>query len=220
MIRLEEKYDQALQFRKRGFTYSEIAKIVGVSKSTVSNWLAKKPFSKKVREENAQRAARENVKRMKLLNKARAKERSVRYAEAVRSAEIEFRHYKKNPLFVAGLMIYMSEGDNTHQRPIRLTSAQFDMHRIFLKFAKEYLGVPEDRIHFWILLYPNLNEIACMRFWMKGLKLKKEQWYKNHVIEGRNKKRILHNGVGNTIIGSTVLKAKLDRWIELALKEL
>ena len=45
MIRLEEKYEQVVQFRKRGFTYSEISKIVSVSKSTVSVWLAKKAFS-------------------------------------------------------------------------------------------------------------------------------------------------------------------------------
>ena len=108
MIRLEEKYEQAVQFRKRGFTYSEISKIVGVSKSTVSNWLSKKAFSKKIKAENTARAARDNVKRISLVNKARTAERKNKYAEAVRSAETEYKHYKKDPLFTSGLMYWIS----------------------------------------------------------------------------------------------------------------
>ena len=38
-------YEQAVAFRKRGFTYSEIAKICNVSKGTVSNWLRHETFS-------------------------------------------------------------------------------------------------------------------------------------------------------------------------------
>ena len=67
MIRKEEIYKQAVEFRKRGFTYSEIAKICGVSKSTVSNWLSKKKFSKEIAKDNAQKAllAWHNEKKIK-----------------------------------------------------------------------------------------------------------------------------------------------------------
>jgi transcriptional regulator with XRE-family HTH domain len=220
MIRLEEKYEQVVQFRKRGFTYSEIAKIVDVSKSTVSVWLSKKAFSKKVKEDNLKRAAKDNVKRISLINKARASERKLSYADAVKTAETEYKHYKKDALFIAGLMICVGEGDTKDKRLIRMANARMDLHLIFMKFLIAYLGIEKSKIRFWLLLYPDLNEVVCMKRWSKYLGLPVSQFYKNQVIEGRSKKSTLHNGVGNIIIGSTVLKVKLNRWIELATKEL
>jgi predicted transcriptional regulator len=220
MIRLEEKYAQAVAFRKRGFTYSEIAKIVGVSVSTVSVWLSKKAFSKEVKKENQLRAAKENKKRIGLINKARTAERKRTYADAVKNAETEYKHYKKDALFMAGLMIYVGEGDNKDKRLIRIANARMDLHLIFVKFIVAYLGVEKSKIRFWLLLYPDLDEVMCMKRWSKYLSLPVSQFYKNQIIEGRSKKRTLHNGVGNIIIGNTVLKIKLNRWIELATKEL
>jgi len=220
MVRNEEIYKQAIIFRKRGFTYVEIAKICGVSKSTVSNWCKDKRFSKAVYKENAARAARDNSKRLQLMNKARSAERTARYAEAVRSASTEYQHYKDDPLFVAGLMLYIGEGDNKGRIKIRLANANMDVQRIFILFLKTYLGVPKERIRFWILLYPDHNEVVCVRAWSRKLRLTPDNYYKNQVIVGKSKKRTLQYGVGNTIISDTVLKHKLNRWIELALKEL
>lgn len=220
MIRLEEKYAQAVLFRKRGFTYSEIAKIVDVSKSTVSVWLSKKAFSKKIKEENERRAAKDNVKRIGLINKARRAERSRTYTDAIKSAETEYRHYKKDALFIAGLMIYVGEGDNKNKRLIRIANARMDLHLIFIRFLIAYLGVEKSKIRFWLLLYPDLDEVSCMKRWSRYLSLPVSQFYKNQVIEGRSQKRTLHNGVGNIIIGNTVMKLKLYKWIELATKEL
>ena len=220
MIRLEEKYRQAVEFRKRGFTYSEIARVVDVSVSTISVWLSKKAFSKDIKKDNLLRASKENKKRMSLINKARSAERKKTYDSAIKNAETEYKHYKKDALFIAGLMIYVVEGDNKDKRLIRMANARMDLHLIFLKFLIAYLGVEKSKIRFWLLLYPDLKEVTCMKRWSRYLSLPISQFYKNQVIEGRSKKRTLHNGVGNIIIGNTVLKVKLNRWIELATKEL
>lgn len=220
MIRLEKKYQQAVQFRKRGFTYSEIAKIVDVSVSTVSVWLSGQSFSKKIKEENIRRAILGNKKRISLINKARKAERSSLYREAIHSAETEYKHYKKDSLFIAGLMLYVGEGDKVIPHLCRITNSDIEVHRIFIAFAEAYLGVPKEKIRFWILLYPNLSEEICVKKWSKKLALAKENFHKNQVVQSRGKNRTLQHGVGNTIIGGTVLKLKLMRWIELALAEL
>lgn len=220
MVRNEEKYEQAVGLRKRGFTLEEIAKYCDISKSTASIWLKNKAFSAQVTKQNVKRAGAENAKRLRLVNKARSGERAARYREAVRSAETEYKHYKKDPLFTAGLMLYAGTGDNKHERLIRMTSARMDVHKMFIRFVVEYLGVEKSKIHFWILLYPDLGEEACMKKWSKTTGIPYAQFYKNQVIVGKSTKRTLHYGVGNTIIGSTVLKCKLNRWIELVTKEL
>ena len=216
----QEAYEQAVSFRKRGFTYSEIAKICNVSVGTVSNWLKAEPFSQVIALDNTRKATIENTKRLALINKARNSERKQQYSEIVRLAEIEYKNYRTSPLFMAGLMLYVSEGDTQNSALIRLTNSRPDLHSIFIRFLTTYLGVEKRSIHFWLLLYPDLNEVTCMKHWSKKTSLSVGQFYKNQVIQGRSTKRTLHFGVGNTIIGSTLLKKKLMRWIELSTKEL
>lgn len=220
MVRDNDKYEQAIGLRKRGFTLEEIAKYCDIAKSTASKWLKDKDFSRQITKQNTKRAGAENAKRLKLVNKARKGERNNRYAEAIRSADTEYRHYKTNSLFTAGIMLYMGSGDHKDDRLIRIASAKMDIHRIFIRFAQDYLGIDKKQLHFWILLYPDLSEEICMKKWHKATTIPFSQFYKNQVIQGKSKKKTLHYGVGNTIIGSTVLKVKLNRWIELALKDL
>lgn len=216
----QEAYEQAVSFRKRGFTYSEIAKICNVSQGTVSNWLKDQPFSKQIAKDNTKRAVDFNKKRLISINKARNTERKAQYTEIVRLAKIEYQNYRTSPLFMAGLMLYSCEGDIHNERLIRLTSSRVDLHRIFIRFLTTYLGVAKPSIRFWLLLYPDLDEVACMKLWCKKTTLSPAQFYKNQIIEGRGAKRTLHFGIGNTIIGSTLLKKKLMTWIELSAKEL
>jgi transcriptional regulator with XRE-family HTH domain len=220
MVRNEAKYEQAVQFRKRGFTLEEIAKICDVSKSTVSKWLKNNAISESVTKQNKKRAGLENAKRLKLMNKARSSERAHRYKEVVRSAETEYKHYKNNPLFVAGVMLYLTQGDMRDEHQIRLSGKEEKAHRLFIKFTTEYLGVAKTDIRFWILLYKGQSEEVCMKRWKASTTLPYSQFYKNQYINTKKTKETLHNGVGNTIIASTVLKHKLIRWIELSLKEL
>ncbi len=220
MVRDTGKYEQAITLRKRGFTLEEIAKYCNISKSTASKWLKDKAFSAQVTKQNVKRAGVENAKRLKLISKTRATERAVRYAEITRSAETEFKHYKKDSLFIAGLMLYMSEGDVKNKCVIRLSTARTDVHRLFIKFVLEYLGVQKEKIHFWILLYSDLTEEKCMKKWKKVTTLPYSQFYKNQVVRNLSNSKTLHYGIGNTIIGSTVFKHKLSRWIELCIKEL
>ncbi len=217
MVRNKEKFEQAKQFRKRGFTYSEIAKICDVSKATVSNWLKNEAFSQQITITNTKRAAKDNQKRMQLLNKARKAERSARYREALRSAQIEYSHYKKDPHFMAGLMVYVSLGDTSLSSKIRLTSTRADAHRVFITFCKAYLGVEQKDIQFWILLSGKTSIESATRWWSKQIGIPFARFGKPQFVNPTQK--TLHKGSGNTIIGNTVLKKKLLRWLELASKE-
>jgi transcriptional regulator with XRE-family HTH domain len=216
----KEAYEQAVSFRKRGFTYTEIAKICGVSRGTISAWLAKEPFSQSVAALNIAKAAKDNVARIKLVNKARNAERATQHGAILRLAETEYKHYSKSPLFIAGLMLYLADGDRKDSGLIRVSNNNPDIHQIFIRFAAEYLGVEKSSVHFWLLLSPTHDEVKCMKHWIKKTSLSASQFYKNQVVDSRSNKSPLHFGVGNTIIGSILLKKKLILWIELASKEL
>lgn len=220
MVRNEKKYEQAVQFRKRGFTLEEIAKICDVSKSTVSKWLKNKAFSDNITKSNQRRARQENGKRLKLVNKARTTERQKRYKEAERSALTEYKHYKSNPLFIAGLMLYQSNGDVSDSQTIRFSSTKQLLHKIFVSFSREFLGVEVSDLRFQLVLSKKHSEEACMRSWKRVIGLPYSQFHKTQYLKNNSTKKPLHSGVGNTIIGSTVLKRKLLVWLKEAQKDL
>jgi predicted transcriptional regulator len=220
MIRKSAQFAQAKELRKRGFTYEEIAKIVDVSKSTISSWLSEETWSISIKDDNAKRAAKENKKRISLLNTARGNQNKKLYLEAERSAVTEFKHYKHNPLFVAGIMLYASIGDLSSSGLIRISNARIDTHRVFVTFATEYLGIPKEKIRFWLLLQPKQNPLKYSRAWSRKIGIPLSQFHKYQVLQSKNKKRPLHDGVGNTLIGNRVAHAKLIKWIELIQKDL
>jgi hypothetical protein len=65
-----------------------------------------------------------------------------------------------------------------------------------------------------------MDAVKLERKWGRKLNVPVSQFGKTQTIKTATKKKTLHSGVGNTIIGNTVLKYKLNRWIELAAKEL
>lgn len=220
MIRKSAQYEHAKELRKRGFTYDEIAKIVNISKSTISHWLSREAWSTQVKIDNAKRAARENSKRISLLNKARRNQNNKIYAEAEHSALVEFKHYAHSPLFVAGISLYMALGDHHDSSTIRISSRHLESHRIFIAFVTEFLGVPREKIRFWLILYPNLDPERCSRMWSKKIKIPISQFHKYQIVPIQTTKGALRYGVGNTIIGGTVSKKKLMKWVNLLQKKL
>lgn len=213
-------YEQALTFRHRGFTYTEIAKICNVSRGTVSNWLKHEAFSKVVAKDNIKRACEDNKKRLALVNKTRRTERAIQLIEVIRLAEVEYKNYRTAPLFIAGLMLYLSAGDSAPDRTIRLSGSLTNQQAIFIRFATTYLGVPKSAIRFWLHLYPDHDEVTCMKYWSKKIHISPGQFHKNQIIPSNSQRKTLHFGIGNTIIASTLLKKKLLHWIALANKEL
>lgn len=214
-------YEQAIAFRKRGFTYTEIAKICAVSRSTVSKWLAKEGFSQEITVRNKIRANKANSERIKLINKARKAERTKHYQAVLHQAEIEYKHYRHYPTFITGLALYYGLGDLKDPNLIRLSSARPELHLALITFVQEYLGVLRGDIRFWLALYKEHEPVACLKYWSKQTKISVSQFYKHQTINKRgNSKTALQFGFGNTIIGDTLLKKKLLHWIKLLEKEM
>ena len=219
MVRDRENYDQALRLRERGFTLQEIARVCGVSKSTVSKWLKNNVISADITKKNKKRAGQENAKRLQLMQKARGTERVARYSESLKNAVTEFKHYKTSTLFMSGLMLYSAHGDRQDESKVRFSTTDIQAHKIFIKFTKEYLGVDADDIRLWLQLYQDQAESVCMKKWQRATALPYQQFYRTQFVQ-TSSKNTLHYGVGNTIISRTVLQRKLLKWVDLAQKEL
>jgi len=211
----------AKQFRKQGESYNAISKKLGIQKSTLSTWFSELGWSQSIKYELSQKAYYIARKRLRLINKKRSKMWERWREEARKDAIREFAHLKRNPLFLAGLMLYWGEGDNKIENGrVRLTNTDPEMIQIFSRFLRNICNVSKENIRPSMILYPDLDQKNCLEFWSKASGIAERQFYKTQFIIGRHLTRRLANGICTIHISSRQLKEKIFTWRKLYKQEL
>ncbi|MEK9180250.1 MAG: helix-turn-helix domain-containing protein [Patescibacteria group bacterium] len=212
--------EKAVELRKKSKSYNEISRALGIPKSTLAGWLSRDPVSRKIKATLTIQAAKNSRQRIKNLieaNRARwAQQREKAREEAFR----DFPYLKRNPLFVAGLMLYWAEGDNKPGNPFRLTNTNSKIISLYTKFLVDVLKIPKENIRCGLILYPDLSEKICLSFWSQIIGIPKTQFYKTQVIGGRHPSKRLSNGICMIICGNRLLKEKVFVWLDLLSKNL
>ncbi|MEK7555618.1 MAG: hypothetical protein AAB516_02255 [Patescibacteria group bacterium] len=210
----------AIKLRKQGKSYNKISGELEISKSTLSNWFSNIKWSKDIKKELTRKAnyiARKNLQRY---NK-KCKEKWEHRREAARQeARKDFPKLTKNPLFIAGLMIYWGEGDSKIKNPFRLSNTDPRMIALYTKFLIKSLNIPKENLRSTIILYPDLSEEKCMNFWAATIGIPKSQFYKTQFIKGKHPTKRLSNGICMITCGNRQIKEKILVWIDLLSKSL
>ena len=212
--------NKAFYLRRSGKTYSQISQDLSVSKGTLSDWFSKCSWSQDIKNRNDDKNIIISKERINKLNVGRKLSLIIKYKKAEIEATQEWKRFKKDPFFIAGLMLYWGEGDKSlNNHMVRISNADFGILKIFKIFLLKYCSVKAEKIKVWILFYENLDDALLKERWSKELQIPFENFYKSQLIQGRHKKRKLLYGVGNLIIGNKFLKVKILKWIELASQE-
>ncbi len=210
--------ERIFELRRRHKSYREIADILDVSKSTVSYWLAANKESQSVKELLTRKNNARNRKRMRRIAAAAQKRWGAWRAAARKDAKRSFPEFIKNPLFVSGIAIYWGEGDNKPGNPLRMSNTDPRMIRLYSRFLKNVLDVPVNKIRLALILYPDLNDMRCRRFWTRVTSLRLTNFIKTQYIRGYHPTKRLKNGICVVIVNSRELKEKVLVWIDLLSK--
>ncbi|MEK7510992.1 MAG: hypothetical protein AAB582_02050 [Patescibacteria group bacterium] len=133
--------EQAIELRRKGSTYTEIAAIIPVSKATLSYWLrdiAVPPvYLKKL--QALKKVAREKAW------EARRTERITRTSAIMMQARTEVLMLTRDPLWLVGLTLYWAEGSKEKSwgrgTPITFTNMDIETIIIFRKWCMRFLKV-------------------------------------------------------------------------------
>jgi hypothetical protein len=204
--------DLAFTLRRAGKSYNEIIAILGVAKSTLSNWFKDVDFSEDIKKTITKQANQENSIRLKHLNKARGDILAAHYIQAEREAIEELKENFNNPLFVAGIMLYWGEGDKLHKNHTRFTNTDPEMLKLFITFLKQFGKFSDNDMRLAVFLYEDLNIEDCVTYWTKQTGISKV--HKPMILPSRDKKRRLSHGTASVIIMNTYFKKKLMLWID------
>lgn len=212
--------NKAIALRKSGKSYNEIQDALGIAKSTLTSWFKNQKWSRVVKSRLAE-VARENArKRMTIISHAAREKRAMVYEEHRRIARDNFKQFQKNKLFVSGLMIYWGEGDNSIKNGvIRVTNTDPFMLKLFRIFLKKYLPNIFIKLRAYLVLYPDLDDIVCKKFWSRSISVPFDRFIKSQYITGRHPTRRLPYGVCTITATSRAQKEIMLEWLNLIRKE-
>jgi hypothetical protein len=218
----------ALKYRLQGKSYSEITKLLGVPKSTLSGWFynlqlserAKNRLQTKVHESSLRGLIKRNKQQTSL---AMANAKSIRERAAK-----DISTLSKRELLILGVGLYWGEGykrpiiKNGKARsyhPVSLSNSDPKLVITFLKFLREVCDVEEKKLHAGLRIYEHQNARQLLQFWSKSTKIPEERFEKHYYgvsksSLGKRPFNILPYGTIQIRVYDTNLYHKIMGWLE------
>ena len=212
--------ERAFELRRKGESYKAIKRSLGMSMSTLSEWFKDEEWSKEIKHRLASEASAKNSYKLALMQQERKRKLDLHYEKARNEATAEYQTLSRNPLFIAGIMIYWGEGDKLSKYRSGIANSEPRMLNIFSRFLQEIGNIDRRKIKMWILLYPDLNDTACKKYWVEASGLAETNFSKSITIKGRSLTRRLNYGVCNMAVYNRYFKEKMLTWLQLTSKEL
>jgi hypothetical protein len=157
---------KARALRAQNRTLADIAKTLGVSKSSVSLWVRDVPFTPTLRLRGSHRRPHP------------AQEAKLRQIDDLnREGAIRIGTLSEEPFFVAGVALYAGEGSKTDGE-VRFTNSDPDMIRFFCVWFRRFFHVDEQRLRGRIYLHQGLDLDAAETFWSELTKIPRAQFHK------------------------------------------
>lgn len=174
--------EKAVELRlKEQLGYGEIAKRLGVPKSTLSYWLKDLPLSKQRVLELRQKAWSRGEASRELFRQTMRRKREDGEARIYREKTRLFRKVSDQTLFVAGLMLYLAEGEKKTRYTVSIANTDPFIIRFFVWWAQRFLKVPKKKMRAQLHLYENMNIAFERRFWLRQLGFRPPQLHKDQV---------------------------------------
>lgn len=211
----------AIKLRKQKKSYNKISKELDIPKSTLCYWFRDLQWSQAVKKELSEKAQRLATKRMRAIARANKKRWEVWRKQHREEAKKEFPLLKSDSLFTTGIMLYWGEGDSKLKNEVRLANTDPRMIKLFNKFLRKICKIPKERIHVLLILYPDLCEEKCKKFWSTKTGISLKQFDRAQFIYGRHPtKRLEYGTCLLRVSASRGLKEKIMTWRDLLTKSL
>ncbi len=175
---------EALALRKSGYSYGMISERLGVSKSTLSNWLSGVPFIPG--KELIERVG--NAKLKSALYKHRLKIESIERAKMY--AQSDIKELSERDLFMLGIALYLGEGGKTPES-VHIVNSDPRVIRLAMRWFIVCCGIKMEHFRATIHLYPDNDIEKSLHFWCQETSLPANQF--NKIITDRRENKSKFN---------------------------
>src|SRR3989344_2365832 len=175
MARIADK-EKAIRLRTQGKSYSEIKKVLNISKGTLSGWLNDMPLSA----EQIRLLRDLNPRRIEHFRETMRKKREVRMEIAYQKVAKDIGRLSKRDRFIAGFYLYWGEGIKSGRGNVGIANTDPAVIRSFIRWMK-VLGISKDRMYVRLHLYKDMDIGREMRFWSQEIQMPLDQFRKPYV---------------------------------------
>ncbi len=208
MTRLTDK-QKALDLRKQEMSYSQIREKLGVSKSTLSNWLKDYPLSKQriaiLRDKNEHRIER--------YRETMQKKHTARLKKIYEEEKKNLLPLNDREIFIFGLGLYWGEGTKRQMRELTISNTDPNLIKFFIYWLEKNLKVSREKVKIQLHLYHDMNIDEEMIYWSKVLEIPISQFNHPYVKKTStiniNHKRGFGHGTCNASINGVPLAEKI-----------
>lgn len=188
MARSKEK-NKALELRRQGESIREIAKRVGVAKSTASLWCRDIQLSSRQINILHERMVKGGYKGRMKGARAQYDRRLEKIEEEKRWGRTQIKKLSERELFLVGLALYWGEG-NKKTRGVRISNSDPAIINLMIRWLREIWKIEPERFTFSIFINiihkDRVNDVEM--YWSKKTGIPREQFYKTILIKAKNKK--------------------------------
>ncbi|PIR57429.1 MAG: hypothetical protein COU72_00970 [Parcubacteria group bacterium CG10_big_fil_rev_8_21_14_0_10_41_35] len=206
--------NEAIKLRKQGMAMGEIAKKIGVSKSSVSYWVRDIAITKQQRSKlNANGHSVEAIEKRRIARLANTqKHRDIIKQEAL----IEASQLVSQPLWCIGVALYWGEGGKT-QQTARISNADPTVIFTMMRFFREICEIPEEKFRGHVHTFAHTNINKSVQYWSTVSDIPTTRFYKTYCkpsSASRQKRDTLPYGTVQIYVHDSDFFFRLIAWIE------
>ena len=213
MARLKD-HEKALALRKQGMSYSQIKKILGVSKSTLSNWLRDYPLS----EQRIRELRDWNEQRIERCRETKRKKKEKRLNEFYQKQKRVIFPLSKRELYLAGLFLYWGEGSKSQPTDLSISNSDPSIINFFIYWLSKSLSVPKKKMRVYLQLYSDMDIKKEIKFWSEALKIPLRQFSRPYVKKSSSERINHKGGFGHGTCQLRIGSARIAEKTHMALK--
>ncbi len=205
---------KAIKLRGQGNSIKEIAKILNVSKASVSVWVRKVPVSYDQRKKLIQNTKSPEV--VERRRSSRIKNEIAKRQIVIDEASKDFDSISIEDLKIIGIIFYWAEGGKTNRGLVRVANSDPNVIKIMMRFFREVCGVKEEKFRAHIHTHSHINISKCLEYWSEITSIPVHQFHKTYAkpsTASKGKKDTLPFGTLDVIICDTNLFLKIMGWI-------
>lgn len=164
-------------------SYAAIARKLGVPKSTLSYWLRELPLEEEEVLAMRRTAWRRGEASREAFRATMRAKRNDEEAKIHKRIEESILPFTKRDMYIAGIMLYIGEGDKRNRYRIALANSDPEVLVFFTRWLIECWSIPREKIRFGLHLYTNMRIAEERKFWQDTLGFGRKSFYKDQVRE-------------------------------------
>lgn len=172
---------KAILLRQEGYSYELIKNKIGVSKSTLCDWLKDVPFEANA--ETLERMSHGHIKSTMTIKALKQK----RDQETQNLAKIELGKLNDRDLMMLGIGLYIGEGGKYEKGFVQFSNSDPKVINLVMKWFTKCLGINTKNFYMIVHAYPDNNIDRVLKFWSELTKVSINQFGKTYIDVRTNK---------------------------------